>query len=187
VNYPELKRAVFEQWKAFGAQVILIEDKASGTQLIQELIAEGIHAVTKYSPEGDKVMRAHAQTATIENGFVHLPRQSQCLAEFVHEVTTFPKGKFDDQVDSMAQALDWIKQASLSSCAGWVEFYARMAAGALSSINSPKKVRLKAPPGIRGNFYIGKGPIMTIDDEGTLEVGKEHVETMIRNGWTRLT
>jgi hypothetical protein len=29
---------------------VLIEDKASGTQLIQELIAEGLHAVTRYRP-----------------------------------------------------------------------------------------------------------------------------------------
>jgi phage terminase large subunit-like protein len=41
VNYPELKRAVREQAEAFGAKTILVEDKASGTQLIQELVSEG--------------------------------------------------------------------------------------------------------------------------------------------------
>jgi len=46
---------------------------ASGTQLIQELIADGFHRVTRYKPECDKIMRLHAQTAIIENGFVHLP------------------------------------------------------------------------------------------------------------------
>ena len=29
--------------------------------------------VTRYQPIGDKTMRLHAQTATIENGFVHIP------------------------------------------------------------------------------------------------------------------
>src|SRR6516162_5151441 len=48
MEYPELKRAVCEQCEAFEATVVLIEDKASGTQLIQELIADGVHAVTRY-------------------------------------------------------------------------------------------------------------------------------------------
>jgi hypothetical protein len=42
-----IKGAVCEQCEAFGASVVLIEDKASGTQLIQELIDYGLHAVTQ--------------------------------------------------------------------------------------------------------------------------------------------
>ena len=42
--------------------VVLIEDKASGTELIQELITDGCHAVTRYQPTGDKTMRLHSQT-----------------------------------------------------------------------------------------------------------------------------
>jgi predicted phage terminase large subunit-like protein len=110
MEYPELKRAVREQCAAFAANVVLIEDKASGTQLIQELVADGVHAVTRYQPQSDKVMRMHAQTAMIENGFVHLPKEAAWLAEYLHELTAFPKGKHDDQVDSTAQMLDWFKQ-----------------------------------------------------------------------------
>jgi predicted phage terminase large subunit-like protein len=66
---------------------VLIEDKASGTQLIQELIQDGLHAVTRYQPQSDKIMRMHAQTAMIENGFVHLPKEAGWLAEYVHELT----------------------------------------------------------------------------------------------------
>src|SRR5215471_18746843 len=40
----------------------LIEDKASGTQLIQELIADGCHGVTRYQPTGDKTMRRRRRT-----------------------------------------------------------------------------------------------------------------------------
>jgi predicted phage terminase large subunit-like protein len=112
MEYPDLKRAVRAQAELHKATVILIEDRASGTQLIQEGIAEGIYAITRYVPEGDKQMRLYAQTATIENGFVYLPREARWLAEYVHELSTFPRGKFDDQVDSTSQALDWIKQAS---------------------------------------------------------------------------
>src|SRR5258707_13483737 len=74
MEYPELKRAVCQQAEAFNATVVLIEDKASGTQLIQELVEQGLHAVTRYQPQSDKIMRMHAQTAMIENGFVHLPK-----------------------------------------------------------------------------------------------------------------
>jgi Terminase RNaseH-like domain len=92
-----LKRAVREQCEAFVTSVVLIEDKASGTQLIQELIQEGLHAITRYQPQSDKIMRMHAQTATIENGFMHLPKDAGWLAEYPHELTVFPNGKHDDQ------------------------------------------------------------------------------------------
>src|SRR5207302_2881974 len=49
LEYPALKRAVREQRDLFAANVVLIEDKASGTQLIQELIADGCHGVTRGS------------------------------------------------------------------------------------------------------------------------------------------
>jgi predicted phage terminase large subunit-like protein len=79
------------------------QDKASGTQLIQELIVDDCHGITRYKPVGDKIMRLHAKTATIENGFVHLPEAATWLAEYLHEMTVFPRGKHDDQVDSTAQ------------------------------------------------------------------------------------
>ena len=55
-------------------------------------------------------MRLHAQTATIENGFVHLPRDAPWLDGYLHELLAFPNGRHDDQADSTAQALDWFRQ-----------------------------------------------------------------------------
>ena len=81
MEYPELKRAVREQSEAFEANVVLIEDKASGTQLIQELIEQGLYAVTRCQPQADKIIRMHAQTAMIENGFVYLPKEAAWLAD----------------------------------------------------------------------------------------------------------
>ena len=69
-----------------------------------------MHAVTRYQPQSDKIMRMHAQTAMIENGFVHLPKEAGRLAEYPHGLTVFPKGKHDDQVDSTAEMLDWFKR-----------------------------------------------------------------------------
>jgi predicted phage terminase large subunit-like protein len=112
VNYPELKRAVLALARQWQATVILIEDKSSGTQLLQELQAEGL-AVTGIQPVGDKVMRFHAQTAVIEQGRVWLPNEAPWLEPLLHELTTFPKAAHDDQVDSVAQALAWITQCEL--------------------------------------------------------------------------
>jgi predicted phage terminase large subunit-like protein len=125
LEYPTLKRAVREQQSLFDASVVLIEDKASGTQLIQELIADGCYAATSYKPECDKIMRLHAQTALIENGFVHIPETAPWLAEYLHELTVFPKGKHDDQVDSTAQFFDWFKKPIPYQ--GLLEFYRREA------------------------------------------------------------
>ncbi len=123
MDYPDLKRAVREQAQAFNPQTILIEDKASGTQLIQELIHEGVHCIQRYEPKIDKIMRLHAVSSTMENGFVYLPEKSEWLPEYLHELTTFPKGKHDDQVDSTSQALDWIRQGYWGPGMGIFNFY----------------------------------------------------------------
>jgi hypothetical protein len=44
MEYPALKGAVRDQYALCRPSVVLIEDKASGTQLIQELVADGLHA-----------------------------------------------------------------------------------------------------------------------------------------------
>jgi predicted phage terminase large subunit-like protein len=123
LGYPELKRAVQEQAMVFHPKTILIEDKASGTQLIQELISEGMYAIKRYEPEGDKIMRMHSVTSTIENGLVYLPDKAAWLGEYLHELTSFPKGRFNDQVDSTSQALDWFKKQCEYSEYGLLEFY----------------------------------------------------------------
>ena len=64
--------------------------------MIQELIAEGLYAVTRYQPQSNKLMRMHAQTAMIENGFVRLRSSAPWLAQYLDEITTFPNGGQDD-------------------------------------------------------------------------------------------
>ena len=110
LNYPDLRRMVKEQAAKYRARIILIEDKASGTPLIQDLIADGVHGVKGYQPKMDKVMRMYSVSSTIENGFVHIPEKAPWAPEYMHEMALFPNGRFSDQVDSTSQALDWAKQ-----------------------------------------------------------------------------
>ena len=122
MEYPQLKRAVKEQAAIFKPDAILIEDKASGIQLIQELRQEGLYMVTGIKPEGDKIMRLHAQTPTIEGGVVHLPEQATWKTDYLAEITSFPKGKHDDQVDSTSQAMAWIKLGMWTSNMGLFQY-----------------------------------------------------------------
>jgi len=184
MEYPELKRAVREQYERLRPSVVLIEDKASGTQLIQELIADGLYAVTRYQPQFDKVMRMHAQTAMIENGFVHLPDTAPWLSAYLHELTTFPNGRHDDQVDSTAQMLDWFKRGSgPSSNVGIFELYRQLAAEARGQqVRREQRVRLRVPAGIgRINLlHLNVGP------DGTVEMQEEEAESFLRAGWERV-
>jgi predicted phage terminase large subunit-like protein len=123
LGYPELKRAVWEQAEMFNPKTIIIEDKASGTQLIQELVIERLYAVKKYEPTMDKLTRMNTVTSTIENGFVHIPERAAWLADYLHELASFPKGKYDDQADSTSQALDWFKQSTRYDHCGLFEYW----------------------------------------------------------------
>lgn len=110
LNFPALKRVAKEFYEEFQPSRVVIEDKASGTALIQELKAEGIYGVELYQPAAgsDKFMRLAAQTMHFEGGRVRLPEEAPWLDEYVRELTGFPGTKFDDQVDSTAQALDFM-------------------------------------------------------------------------------
>jgi predicted phage terminase large subunit-like protein len=114
MEFPELKRALAGMAARHKADVVLIEDRASGTQLLQELQREGIPGVTGIQPQGDKRMRLWAQTATLEQGFVHLPDTAPWLDAYLAELTSFPNTRHDDQVDSTTQAMAWIAH-------GWVQ------------------------------------------------------------------
>jgi predicted phage terminase large subunit-like protein len=149
LEYPELKRAVREQYERFRPSVVLIEDKASGTQLIQELTCEGLYAVTRYKPQFDKVMRMHAQTAMIENRFVRVPENAPWLAQYLDEMTVFPNGRHDDQVDSTVQMLDWFKTGGgPSSNAGMFELTRQRAEELRRGQMPGPPVRLRAPRGV---------------------------------------
>ena len=126
MEYPALKRTAVEQIQKFRPHIVLIEDKASGTQLIQELRAMGHSMVKECKPVADKFMRAYPQTAFFEGGFVKLPVSAPWLAALRHELTTFPRGRFNDQVDSLCQALEWIAMSPPES--GILTWYRQEAA-----------------------------------------------------------
>ncbi|MBV8440183.1 MAG: phage terminase large subunit, partial [Hyphomicrobiales bacterium] len=135
-------------------------------------------SVTGFKPEGDKIMRLHAQTATIENGFVHLPEEAHWLADYISELTMFPAGRHDDQVDSTAQALAWTKLRP----PGWgiIEFY-RMECERLKAPQPEPKVRLLAPEGV--SHVQGLSGRQYVVRERTVEVDGEDARPLLRAGF----
>src|SRR6516162_1457500 len=188
LKYPDLKRAVREQQSLFNATVVLIEDKASGTQLIQELNVDGCRSVTSYKPECDKIMRLHAQTAMIENGFVYVPEGASWLAGYLHEMSVFPNGKHDDQVDSTAQFLDWFQKPMKSW--GLFELYRQR----YQEHQRPTRIittwmRVRPPPGKEvGGLYLGPQLDFRIRPDGTFDIPAGKAEILISyEGWTKIT
>jgi predicted phage terminase large subunit-like protein len=109
VEYPQLKRqatALYDKWRP---SVVLIEDKASGQSLLQELRQETAIPLKPIQVDKDKISRAHAVTPLIEAGRVYLPETSPWLADFLDETASFPNAAHDDQVDAMTQALNYFR------------------------------------------------------------------------------
>lgn len=81
-----------------------VEDKVSGTGLIQTLKREGIPMIG-IQRDRDKVARAYDAAPMIESGNVLLPRDAPWLSDFLAEATVFPNGQHDDQLDPMFDAV----------------------------------------------------------------------------------
>jgi predicted phage terminase large subunit-like protein len=112
VDYPTLKRAVIAQRKAWAADHVVIERSSNGLPLVQQLAAEGPFRPVAWPPTGmrqlDKAERLLAQTGQIEEGRVWLPADLDGLDCFLSELRAFPNGRYDDQVDTLSQVLEFL-------------------------------------------------------------------------------
>lgn len=105
-DYPTVKRAIKNKSLEFKPSMILIEDKASGQSLLQELKNDGL-PVKGINPSGDKLTRMSTASDEISTGRVFLPESASWLSEYEAELFVFPMSKHDDQVDSTSQYLNW--------------------------------------------------------------------------------
>ena len=110
MDYPELLKKCYEMAQMFNAASILIEDKASGQSLIQEMRLKTRLPIIALQPHGDKVTRAIHSTRYFEAGKVFLPKEAKWLADYESELLQFPKAKHDDQVDATSMMLGWFKE-----------------------------------------------------------------------------
>ncbi|QXK91945.1 phage terminase large subunit [Neoehrlichia mikurensis] len=106
IEYPLLKKQVITLAQYWHPNAILIEVKASGIQLIQEL-SDAALSIIKINPVNSKMARLYQVIPIIESGRVFLPYNSVWLDDFEQEILSFPNTQYDDQLDSMTQYLYW--------------------------------------------------------------------------------
>lgn len=109
----ELRAQAIALANEYRPTTLLIEDQASGLQLIQLLRGEAHGPASSpiaRRPEGDKLSRALGVTALIEAGRVFLPDDAPWLADFTSELLGFPNSRYDDQIDALSQLLGWVRQ-----------------------------------------------------------------------------
>jgi predicted phage terminase large subunit-like protein len=108
LDFPSLRSRINTHARQWCATSVLIESKVSGISLIQDLRKSpgGVQPIS-ISVHKDKASRLATVSAMIEARQVFLPKAAPWLDDFRSELLQFPHGRYDDQVDSMSQFLNW--------------------------------------------------------------------------------
>lgn len=114
-EFPDLKRIAFEQYNYWDPETVLIEAKAAGHPLSQELRTSGIPVVNFTPSRGnDKHVRMNSVAPLFEAGLVWYPETSWA-EEVIEEMAAFPFGEHDDHCDAATQALMRFRQGGFLS------------------------------------------------------------------------
>ena len=110
LEFPELKKEAWEQYRYWNPETVIIEAKASGLPLTYELRKMGI-PVINYTPSkgNDKHARVNAVAPLFESGQIWAPDE-KFAEEVIEECASFPYGDNDDLVDSTTQAVMRFRQ-----------------------------------------------------------------------------
>ena len=105
LDFPELKREALRLYEYWNPDSVIIETKASGIPLTQELRRLGI-PINTYSPNKghDKIARLNSVSPIFQDGKVWV-QENRWAEELMEEITDFPNGEHDDLVDSTTLAL----------------------------------------------------------------------------------
>ena len=111
LDYPTLRTVALERARLRGAHYVLIEKAASGLGLAPDIRRADIPGqVVSITPRGDKRMRFEMASTLIEAGRMLLPDDNPpWLDGYLRELLGFPGGRYDDQVDSTSQFLNWVR------------------------------------------------------------------------------
>jgi hypothetical protein len=115
MTFPELKAIALKHYKEWQPDAFIVEKKASGGPLIQELRLIGI-PVQEFSPSrgNDKMVRLNAVADLFTSGKVWAP-DTRWAREVIEEIASFPVGEHDDFVDTTTQALLRYRQGGFIS------------------------------------------------------------------------
>jgi predicted phage terminase large subunit-like protein len=135
-EFPELLRVVKVQAEEWQPHEVLIEDRASGQSLVQELKNSTSFPVIPIKADRDKESRASAVTSYFESGRVFFPENAPWVADLQDELCAFPNGLHDDQTDALCQALNRLRGSA--DDLGLVSLFKGIASGIVKLV-SPSK------------------------------------------------
>ena len=136
LSYPDMRERVVKEWtteyggvskltpyaRAKRPDRILVEAKASGQSLIQDLRLARVPVVGYNPGNADKVSRAHQATPTLELGKLWIPESGKnpgqpvsWASPFIKQLSKFPVAEHDDYVDTWSQAIIYLRDE------GWFE------------------------------------------------------------------
>ena len=130
LDFPRLKPKVLDEWRvSYGEgkdakrpDLILVEDKAAGISLIQELRHAHLPVIPWNPGKADKMQRLQITASIFATGRVWLPESSvrkgyvkDWCEGFLSQLCAFPDSTHDDYVDSATQAIRYLKDS------GWLD------------------------------------------------------------------
>jgi predicted phage terminase large subunit-like protein len=136
LSYPSLRQKTIDEWhsqyggdktaappvKSRKADTVLVEAKASGQSLLQDLRLAKVPAIGYNPGNADKVSRAHQAAPTLELDLLWIPESRKNPGQFVSwaqpflkQLAKFPVAEHDDYVDTFTQAIIYLKDG------GWFE------------------------------------------------------------------
>jgi predicted phage terminase large subunit-like protein len=117
LEYPKLRGRIQDDMARHSGlpkpEVIIIEDKASGQSLIQDIKRSAPIPVVAIKADSSKLSRVNSIARQVEGGRVFLPATHPLTEGFVNEFCAFPLGAHDDQVDAGTQAIKYLKGAEV--------------------------------------------------------------------------
>ena len=136
---PEVRKRLLEFDRHYRPDLIVVDGVGVGRGLVQQLRHEGFEHIDS-TKGGGQIADAEAIAPFIQGGRVFYRQNAPGLTAFRDEVMAFPKGKYDDQVDSMLQLLK--RGSRVVSCAQQLESGPNV--GALGRC---RKIRARPSPG----------------------------------------
>jgi predicted phage terminase large subunit-like protein len=125
LSYPDLKPKIMEEYESLYGEpgkrvdLVLVEDKASGISILQDLQRAGIPCRAYNPGKADKVQRLHLVANIIAHGRVYIPESTVRAGEprdwaepLVSQICSFPEAQRDDLTDTVSQALRLLRDMS---------------------------------------------------------------------------
>ena len=113
---PDLVKVAVKLREKWNPNMVVVETTGVGRGLLDHLRRHRRDGVRAFHPRLGKDERMSVESLKIESGEVRLPQNASWKETFLAETAAFPNGKYDDQVDSLSQALACVSGPSRELC-----------------------------------------------------------------------